>query len=393
MATFEKRKGKNGTTITARVRYKGFKFTETFKNLTYAKNWAKKMEGDIDEGRAPAAESTKHTVNDLLDDYETNGLDVKHPGYKKLINQLKVWRTKIGGLKLSDVTSGKLCSVRRKIRFVETSRGENRSNATVNRYMSALSGAFTHATDELQWLTINPARQVKRLPENPPPIRFLDKVKELPILMKACAQNRNPRLLPLFMSAICLGLRAGALLWLHRDEVNLEAKTIRIPAKRSKNNRAFTIGISEQLYPHIKYLCDNCHPESGLLFPSANDPFKPMEYRNDWDNALKLAGITDYRFHDNRHTCGSYLAMAGYSLGEIAELLNHKTLEMAKRYSHLADEYRVKLSMRMNQEFIAQASVDLACLTDIDHPAVQKAVVNECNDSETIKKHHLRLVK
>ena len=95
-----------------------------------------------------------------------------------------------------------------------------------------------------------------------------------------------------------------------------------VQAERSKNGRAFTLGITDVHYPHIKYLVENCPLESGLHFPAHNDPSKRMDYREDWDEALKLAGITDYRFHDNRHTCGSYLAMAGYSLTDIAESQN-----------------------------------------------------------------------
>lgn len=215
---------------------------------------------------------------------------------------------------------------------------------------------------------------------------------ELPKLMEACAKSDNPRLLPLFMVAISLGLRAFALLWLHQDEIDLGRRTIRIPSARSKNARAFTLGISDVLYPHLKFLVDNSHPESGLLFPDPKNPFKRMCYRKDWSVALNIAGIKNYRFHDNRHTCGSYLAMAGHTLTEIAELRNHKTLEMAKRYSHLADEYREKLSARMNEEFIDGAADTLGRLPGIDHPAVTVAN-NDVKAAKTSNKRHLRRVK
>jgi integrase len=392
VASIEKRVGIKGTTYTARVRYKGHKYTKTFKSKTKAKKWAERKEKEIDDGMAPMPESLKQTVGDLIDIYDEDKLDESHDGYQKLKNQLEVWREDIGHMKLCEVTPATICKIRRKLQNVKTNRGDRRSNATVNRYMSALSGIFTYAVEELSWLTVNPVTQVKRLPENPPPIRFLDKETELPRLTESCANSSNPRLLPLFMLAICLGLRAFALLWLHRDEVNLEKRTIRIPEKRSKNGRAFTLGISDVLYPHVKFLVDNCHPESGLLFPDTKDPFKRMCYRVDWALALEMAGITNYRFHDNRHTCGSYLAMSGHTLTEIAELLNHKTLEMAKRYSHLADEYREKLSARMNENFIAGAIETLGSVSGIDHPAVSQA--NMAGDTSKISdKSHLRRVK
>jgi len=38
-----------------------------------------------------------------------------------------------------------------------------------------------------------------------------------------------------------------------------------------------------------------------------------------FETALKRAQITDFRWHDLRHCCASYLAMNGASLAEIAE--------------------------------------------------------------------------
>ncbi|MBU1207103.1 MAG: tyrosine-type recombinase/integrase [Proteobacteria bacterium] len=47
-------------------------------------------------------------------------------------------------------------------------------------------------------------------------------------------------------------------------------------------------------------------------------------------------GITDFGFHDLRHTYASHLAMRGVHIRALQELLGHKTLAMTQRYSHLA---------------------------------------------------------
>lgn len=59
--------------------------------------------------------------------------------------------------------------------------------------------------------------------------------------------------------------------------------------------------------------------------------------------ALKTAQITDFHWHDLRHTAASYLAMAGTSLLEIAKVLGHRTLAMVARYSHLSPGRVVEL--------------------------------------------------
>jgi len=38
---------------------------------------------------------------------------------------------------------------------------------------------------------------------------------------------------------------------------------------------------------------------------------KPFHFRKQWKKALADANITDYRFHDNRHSAASYLVMGG----------------------------------------------------------------------------------
>ena len=40
-----------------------------------------------------------------------------------------------------------------------------------------------------------------------------------------------------------------------------------------------------------------------------------------WEKTIKRSAITDFRFHDLRHSTASYLAMSGASLLEIADIL------------------------------------------------------------------------
>jgi len=66
-----------------------------------------------------------------------------------------------------------------------------------------------------------------------------------------------------------------------------------------------------------------------------------------WQKARTAAELTDFRFHDLRHTAASYLAMEGAGLREIADILGHKTLAMVKRYSHLTEDHKYKTVSRM----------------------------------------------
>ena len=52
--------------------------------------------------------------------------------------------------------------------------------------------------------------------------------------------------------------------------------------------------------------------------------------------ALKKAGITDFKWHDLRHTFASWLGQDGVPLDRVSKLLGHKSLMMTMRYVHLA---------------------------------------------------------
>ena len=74
--------------------------------------------------------------------------------------------------------------------------------------------------------------------------------------------------------------------------------------------------------------------------------------RKAFEHAADVAGLENFRFHDLRHTAASYLAMSGATLGEIAEVLGHKTLAMVKRYAHLTELHTRGVVERMSDRFL-----------------------------------------
>jgi site-specific recombinase XerD len=54
---------------------------------------------------------------------------------------------------------------------------------------------------------------------------------------------------------------------------------------------------------------------------------------------LEEAKISNFRWHDLRHTFISRLVMKDVNLRTVQELAGHKTISMTTRYAHLAPEH------------------------------------------------------
>lgn len=53
-----------------------------------------------------------------------------------------------------------------------------------------------------------------------------------------------------------------------------------------------------------------------------------------WERIRSAANLSDFRWHDLRHSCASFLAQKGATLVEIGSVLGHKIPSVTFRYAH-----------------------------------------------------------
>ena len=87
-----------------------------------------------------------------------------------------------------------------------------------------------------------------------------------------------------------------------------------------------------------------------------------------FETILDEAGITDFRFHDLRHTFASWYMMNGGDLYELAKILGHSNIRMTERYSHREDRGHgtrdVETDGRRERQRVERSSLNVRLLFD-----------------------------
>jgi len=342
MANIEKRINSDGSTsYRVKIRLKGqTPESASFSRLTDAREWAKKTEAEMKAGRHFGI-SKRHTLAELLDRYEKSALP-KLKSAETVKARLDWWRNIHGKNLLSDLTPDVIAKARDKLKDTPKQRGGGtRSAADVNRTLAALSSACSFAVKELGWLERNPMERVTKGSENKGRVRFLSD-DELPAFLKACRESENQHLYLAVVLALTTGGRQSEVMGLRWPQIDLKRRTAMLGD--TKNGDARALPLSGEAVALLQERAKVRSLEDDRLFPAKSGSKSPyIDLRAAFASALETAKITDFHWHDLRHTAASYLAMAGTSPLEIAKVLGHRTMAMVARYSHLSPGRVVEL--------------------------------------------------
>jgi len=371
MGDITKRVSENGEiSFRVRIRLRGHPLVSaTFSSKSKAKEWIQLTEAAIREGRHfKHAESKKHTLGDLVDRYIRDVLPTKPKSLEKQTAQLLWWKAQIGKHLLSDVTPALIVEYRDKLALGITVQGNKRSGSTVVRYLAALSHAFSTAVKEWGWIDDSPIRKVTRPKEPRGRIRFLND-DERKNLLKICRESQHPYIYIIVVLALSTGMRQGEIMTLTWNDIDFTTNRIVLHDTKNGESRALPLvgHAQELLLQHSKLR----RFDTFLLFPG-QDPQKPCDLRYTWEKVVQEAKIEDFRFHDLRHSAASYLAMNKATLGEIAHVLGHKTLQMVKRYAHHSEPHTTKVVSQMNTNIFTDILNSQKVINEHDKQQSQK---------------------
>lgn len=355
VANIESRRSLDGTqTFRAKVRLKGHApESATFSRLTDARRWVQATEAAMREGRHfKTVVAKRHTLADLIDKYIREVLPHKPANASNTELQLLWWKGRLGHLTLADLAPPAITEAKQVLLATKTRRHRLMSPATVVRYMAALSHALNVAMKDWGWIDDSPMRRVSKPREPRGRERFLSD-DERQRLMAACRESSSRWLYTVVVLAISTGMRSGEILNLRWHQINLARKQVILTTTKNGTSRA--VPLSGLALTLMQEAAKVRRIDSDLVFfgnppRTPGDAIKPVDLKKPWTTAVNKAKLTDFRFHDLRHSAASYLAMNGASTIEIAAVLGHKTLAMVKRYSHLANSHTTSVVAAMNDK-------------------------------------------
>ncbi|WP_157071727.1 tyrosine-type recombinase/integrase [Steroidobacter denitrificans] len=323
MPSFQKRRLDDGSlSVVALVRIKGFKpVSKAFRDEKEAKVWAASTEAELKRQRDRGAgreDTTRMTIRTLCENFLNDPKTLGLKSYDGLELLISWWMNEYGNERVMGFGVTKVRDARDRLL-------PGRAPATVNRHLSAMRACWNwgrHAgliANESAW----PGKVM--LTEPPGRARFLDD-DELKKVLNAVSKE------PAWFNAAVLvalgtGVRRGELLRLCWKDVDLEGQ--RIVVLETKNGTPRAVHLPGPAVRALKALGRKHDPGERVF------PYSDSYLAHTWKALMSRISLKNFRFHDLRHTCASYLAQGGASLLEIGSVLGHKSPSVTMRYAHL----------------------------------------------------------
>jgi len=246
------------------------------------------------------------------------------------VAKLKWLHSILGGLMLDEITLDVIARIKE-------SRLKDVGKSTTNRYLALVRAILKRAVDEWDWLEKAP--KVKLFKESEGRIRFITPEQVQALLRELPAHQRD-----MVLFALQTGLRQSNVVNLEWLQVNLEQGHMWVNAAQSKNRKPIAVPLNREALAVLHRQLGK-HP--ARVFTFAGQPIVNANTRA-WRNALKRAGIEDFRWHDLRHTWASWHRMQGTPTHELQQLGGWRTGAMVERYAHLAPDHLANAAARLD---------------------------------------------
>jgi len=135
--------------------------------------------------------------------------------------------------------------------------------------------------------------------------------------------------------AVSTGMRRGEILWLRWGDVDFSGERLMLPQTKNGEGRiVYLNALAQQALGSVTR--EGAKPTDRIF---SGEQMSQENVSLAFLRACRAASISDFRFHDLRHTAASWMRMNGADIHTVALVLGHKDLRMAARYQHLGPAF------------------------------------------------------
>lgn len=308
---------KKGNGWVAEISRMGVRKSRSFATKAQAIAWATKEEAEILSGKRGTPDKP---LSWLLEKYGDEVSPKKRGHRWERIRMMAISKMPIGNIPLSLLSSSDFARWR-------DDRLKEVSPATINRDWNLLSNVMTVAINEWKYLSENPLKTVKRPPASRPRDRLITN-DEIERLLLALGYDEHshldaamPRVGAAFLFAIETAMRAGEIISLTWDDVDLKKRVARL--SQTKNGTSRDVPLSSEA---IRILEQLQKVEADTVFGLTSANLDAL-----FRKAKSRALIEGLHFHDTRHEAITRLAKK-LDVLELARMVGHRDLKMLMIY-------------------------------------------------------------
>lgn len=208
--------------------------------------------------------------------------------------------------------------------------------ATANRYLALIRSILRAARDDWEWVHSVPRVRLFKEPQKR--VRWITREEA-----KTLIEELPEHLADMAAFTLATGLRRSNVTKLRWDQVDLDRALAWIHPDQSKSRKAISVPLNRDALAILNRRVDL---DSEFVFAYQRKPVLQTSTKA-WYSALKRAKISDFRWHDLRHTWASWHVQAGTGLQELMELGGWASYQMVLRYAHLAGGQLAKAARRI----------------------------------------------
>jgi integrase len=159
----------------------------------------------------------------------------------------------------------------------------------------------------------------------------------------------------IFRLIMLTGARRNEIVALRWSEIDLTRRRLVLPPTRTKMgglDRPRIIVLSE---PAAEIL-EARTPKGEFVFPSSAGDKPLVGVNRAWDKVRTVAGLTDVRLHDLRHTFATFAVEGGASLFMVGRTLGHSKTASTERYAHPTDRVSRQIAAGVAERFVRSST-------------------------------------